>query len=220
MLDWLLNLLLPLYCARCGRAGSPLCKECMAESLREIESCCMVCGNYCIGWGCPECGADDKFAFGFYDQPIGELAVRLKLESARHLARPLAKLLADGLPEVEGGHVAIVPVPTAHSRVRERGLDHTRLVAMELGRIRDWEVSGYLKRQNDDLQRGKSKVERIKQSKNAFATGASAASIMMPDTIILYDDISTTGATLEECARLLRENGAKNVKQVVLAKTR
>ena len=208
-----------------------LCEDCAAATLREIENCCIVCGNYQEGWRCPECegylrGAglrlreNDKFAFGFYDQPVGMLAARLKLKSARHLARPLAKLLAASLPKIEGEEVVIVPVPTARSRVRERGLDHTWLVARELARIMGWEVSGYLKRQNDDLQRGKTKSERKKQSKNMFVTGVGAEGIMIADTVILYDDITTTGATLAECTKLLKENGAKNVKSVVLAKTR
>jgi ComF family protein len=104
--------------------------------------------------------------------------------------------------------------------VRERGLDHTKLVAGELARITGWRESCMLVRQNDGLQRGKSKTERKKQAKNMFTTGVEAAKITHFDTVVLYDDITTTGATLAECARLLRENGAKNVRCIVLAKTR
>ena len=197
----------------------------MAKTLREIENCCVVCGNYQAGWRCPECGADDTFAFGFLAQPIGELAARLKLKSARHLARPLARLLAEAMPEIGaggrggGGRIAIVPVPTAKSRARERGLDHTRLVAQELARITGGRMCIYLERKNDDLQRGKSKAERKKQSEKMFVAGVGIANVVSFETVILYDDITTTGATLDECTRILREAGAKNVRRVVLAKT-
>jgi ComF family protein len=196
-----------------------------------------------VGKGCEAEGlAGRTFAFGFFDQVAGQLAGRLKIRSARHLARPLAALLVGGmaksgvLDDLQGKRVAIVPVPTAKSRKRERGIDHTRLVAKELARIMGWGLCEVLERKNEGMQRGRTKAERLKQAKGLFALKSgkkwafdtvksehdtvNAAGDTVFDTVILYDDITTTGATLAECVKALEKSGVKDVRCVVLAKTR
>jgi ComF family protein len=161
------------------------------------------------------------------------MAAQLKLKSAQHLAQPLARLLAASMLELDAwalGRVAVVPVPTAKPHARERGLDHTKLVAKELARIMGWRYLEILRRRNEAEQRGESKRVRRAQAKSAYAVAAGYAvggeksasgnGLDEFDTIILYDDITTTGATLEECVKILRAAGARNVNCVVLAKTR
>jgi ComF family protein len=161
------------------------------------------------------------------------MATQLKLKSAQHLAQPLARLLAASMLELDAGilgRVAVVPVPTAKSHASARGLDHTKLVAKELARIMGWKYLEILQRQSEAKQRGRSKKVRQEQARSAYAVAAGYApggemaasgnGLDEFDTVILYDDITTTGATLEECVRILQATGVRNVKCAVLAKTR
>ena len=188
----------------------------------------MECGNYNEGWRCSECGEleAESFTFGFYDQPIGKMATELKMKGARHLVGPLARLLAEALPDVEG-RVVVVPVPTIKRHRKERSVAHAELVGRELARARGWEYAEVVGRVRDVVQTGKSGKVRREQVVGAFKVelpllyqyiteGAKSQEAMF----ILLDDITTTGATLGECEKVLREAGVERVRRVVLAKTR
>jgi len=187
----------------------------------EVENCCVKCGNYQEGWRCIDCGADGSFVFGFYDQLIGMMVISLKQKSARHLARVAAELMAGVLPEVGGGRVAVVPVPTIAKHRQERGLAHAEMVAKELARIKGWKYVEALRRVGDSVQTGKSREVRGKQAARAYRFEERWVDrISEFDEVIIYDDITTTGVTLDECAKLLRQAGARRVRRVVAARAR
>jgi ComF family protein len=111
---------------------------------------------------------------------------------------------------------AIVPVPLYPARARERGFNQAELVARELARWLGRPVeSGWLARIKDTLsQTGLTPVQRVENVRGAFEARAK----LDRQRILLLDDVCTTGATLNACARALRRGGAASVQAVTVAR--
>jgi len=110
-----------------------------------------------------------------------------------------------------------MPIPTASSRrIRQRGFDHTKLLAQQLGQILKLDVRTSLRRIGQSQQVGTKSAQRIKQAEGMFQVAGSVTD----QKIILVDDVTTTGATLEEAARVLKRAGAKQVGAVVFAQAK
>lgn len=110
-----------------------------------------------------------------------------------------------------------MPVPLHRVRRRERGFNQSRLLARDLGRLREMKVldGALVKVRNAPAQAGLRAAERERNAVGAYA-------VRRPDkvrgkVIVLVDDVTTTGATLRECARVLVEAGAKEVRAITLA---
>lgn len=118
------------------------------------------------------------------------------------------------LPAISG-KVLIVPVPTITNHVRQRGYDHAYLLAKRYARLHGRACERLLRRSGQIQQTGKSRNERLRQLKGVFALRKP----LVKDThIVLVDDVMTTGATLEQCAQVLRKGGAASVRAVVFAR--
>jgi predicted amidophosphoribosyltransferase len=102
----------------------------------------------------------------------------------------------------------VVPVPTISPHIRERGYDHTLLIARHVARRRKLRLTPLLARQTNTMQRGASKSVRQKQAAQAFMLNGLVDPTL---TYLLLDDIVTTGATLDAAAKMLKAAGAKHV---------
>jgi ComF family protein len=111
----------------------------------------------------------------------------------------------------------VVPVPTAPVRVRQRGFDHTALLAKEFARCRSLPYSVPLRRVGKTRQVGTNRKLRQEQLKNAYTLTNIEA--IKNKKVLVIDDVTTTGATLSEVARVLRRNGAKLVDGLVFVQT-
>ena len=138
-----------------------------------------------------------------------------KFERAKGAHRPLAELFAQRLPYLPPDTV-IVPVPTVHSHIRQRGYDHTHLIARVLAKNLGLEYHQVLARQTNAKQRGASRSERIKQAKRAFILSDEISSTA---TYLIVDDVVTTGSTLKYASKLLKDAGARDVWVAALAKS-
>ncbi|MES2876061.1 MAG: hypothetical protein V4678_01170 [Patescibacteria group bacterium] len=137
-----------------------------------------------------------------------------KFERVVDMAMAAASLLDEVLPSLPPD-TTIVPVPTVASHIRQRGYDHTLLIARALGKKREIPVELLLSHIGSSVQRGKSKKERFQQAEQAYECRSSAS----PDaTYLLIDDVVTTNATLRSCAAELRRAGAQSVWVAVLAR--
>ena len=131
----------------------------------------------------------------------------LKFDHVKAAADTLAELLDNRLPILPPDTV-IVPVPTVASHIRQRGYDHTLLIAKSFAKRRSLPLKQSLVRSNRSVQRGKSKKERLEQARTAFSCPAK-----LDDTpaYLLIDDVVTTNATLRYAAEVLMAAGAKTV---------
>lgn len=145
-----------------------------------------------------------------------ELIHAFKFERTQAAAPIVASYMHELLPYLED--IAIVPVPTASSRVRLRGYDHTKLIAKELAMLMNLPYLPALSRLGQTRQVGAKRQQRVEQLENSFRVNDSIG--INKARILLVDDVSTTGATLGEAARTLKRAGTKQINAVVFAQTR
>ena len=157
-------------------------------------------------------------SFGAYDAELRALIVLLKYNGVRSLAVPLASWLAlaaqqcPALLEVD----ALVPVPLYPARQRARGFNQAELLARQLSRWTKRPMeTGWLARIKDTpSQTGLTPAQRVENVRGAFA----AATKLDTARILLLDDVCTTGATLNACARALKQAGAERVNTLTVAR--
>jgi len=219
ILEHLLAIIAPLECAVCRRQGEALCGACAHDVLTELPSRCFRCFKRTADYRtCSNCR---RFApirhvwiSSEYNEEIARMIKHYKFERQRALARPLARLLADSLP-YHKRPLVIVPIPTATSRVRQRGYDHTWLLGQALAERLGWPLQTHLRRIGQSRQVGTTRANRFAQLGGAFH--AVRGGLLAEQGVLLVDDVVTTGATLSEAARTLKAAGAGFVSAVALA---
>ncbi|HTB48574.1 MAG TPA: phosphoribosyltransferase family protein [Verrucomicrobiae bacterium] len=149
-----------------------------------------------------------------YEGAAKDLIWQLKLAGAQAAARTMATRLAP-LVVSAPTDVLLIPVPTATSRVRQRGYDQAKLLARELARQTKLLYGDYLARHGQAHQHATSRQERLTQLIHAFRV--KRPSLTRGAHIMLVDDVITTGATLEAAATTLRAAGAHRVEAIVFA---
>lgn len=229
----LFDFLFPYYCLSCGIEGGILCGCCEAR-IKVFPPVCVACGRFSYGGSsdiagrtCVSCRKKCRI-YGFfapfsYGEPlVKELIHTLKYGRVRVIAQFLGARIAEYIlkehPEALFKNALIVPVPLHPGRERVRGFNQAFLIAEELGKKLGLSVSSLT---ISRVRKTKPQVElsgylRNKNMENAFAVRD--VGIIRGRTIFLVDDVKTTGATLREAARVLREAGAKRIIAVTAAR--
>lgn len=136
-----------------------------------------------------------------------------KFDSSRSASLALVALL-DGIIPVLPEDVVIVGIPSAPKTVRARGFSHMDRVVRGFAKRRGLQTARPLARSSQVTLHFLPKSERIRLGPSLFRLSGGA----VPETILLLDDIVTTGTTLRSAVKLLREAGAKKVHVAVLAR--
>ncbi len=186
----------------------------------------MKCGKEMIGEDeeyCFDCARSEKsFERGFpllhYMSPVRESIARMKYEARQEYAefygKELARVFGAELRKISGA--VLIPVPVAAARMRKRGYNQAELLAESLGKETGIPVdTRTLIRCIDTLPQKKlGNEDRIKNLLKAFTV---KEGVKAPHTVILVDDIYTTGSTIEACTRVLKEAGAQKVYYTAVA---
>jgi predicted amidophosphoribosyltransferase len=214
-----LELLLPERCAVCSEPGPPLCDRCRGALVRLHEPVCERCGSP-GPWPvrrCAECSGR-RLAFAkaraaiAYDARARAFVREWKERGRRKLARHAAELVAEAVPRPACAALAFVPGDP--KRARLRGDVPPKALARELGKRWDLPVVDVLRRERElPPQRGLTLAERRRN-----ARGAVGATHEAPRSVVLVDDVYTSGATANGCASALRRAGARRVEVVTLAR--
>jgi ComF family protein len=230
--DALLTIVLSPDCAACGAllehpTRGPVCASCW-QSIRPLTPpLCDRCGDPLPAWRgislslvrCPRCRrtprhVDRARAIGDYEGALRAVVHALKYEGRRSLARPLAELMRARGADVLDGSACVIPVPLHPSRRRQRGFNQ----AADLARHLDLPIVDALKRiRATPTQTGLPASQRHRNMKHAFGTTRHAAALAGA-VVVIVDDVSTTGATLEACARVLKESGVREVRALTAAR--
>lgn len=216
----LLDLLLPRRCAACGRLGLLLCERCRAALPRLHGPACARCGAP-TAWPvtrCLECSGR-RLAFASaraavaYEGPVRPLVSAWKERGQRALAHEAAAVIAN---TVEGPSAAALTfVPRDGDRSVKRGYHPAEQLARELSRCWDLPLIGPLGRTRaPKRQRGLSLAERRRNVAGSFTANG-----RVPGSIVLVDDVYTTGSTASAAASALRRAGARRVEVVTFART-
>lgn len=217
ILDQFLSLLAPHECLGCAVEGTLICNNCSLE-LDVIPKRCYRCRKLSPNsLTCAKCRKQSRLkqvsVATIYDGLAKQLVWKLKFSGAQAVAKSIAIIMNQQI-EISD-ELLIVPVPTATSRVRQRGYDQASLIARELSMLSGLKYAKCLARVNQAHQVGSSRTQRIKQLSNAFRVTKPAT--IKDAHILLIDDVITTGATLESAAKTLRFHGAKRVDALVFA---
>ena len=197
-----------------------LCSNCYHKTFSELESRCYKCNKITSqNRVCTSCASSSRIRRAWWLAPYGGVAKDLirqtKFSRKRGYARKLGEYLADSLPYLPENTI-VVSAPTASARVRRRGFDHAQLIAQSFANQRHLAYKNILIRRSQDDQIGKRRLERIKQMQNSISIKNSAD--IKGKTILLIDDVITTGATVEAAATILRSQGASHVDVAVISR--
>ena len=152
-------------------------------------------------------------AIGSYDGSLRAILHAFKYDGCRSLSRGLGSHLAAASADILSVADIVVPVPLHHRKQRARGFNQARELAEELG----MPVFDVLKRtRSTPSQTGLAASERRENMGRAFALRRNVDVAGL--RVVLVDDVSTTGATLEACAEVLRAGGASDVSAVTAAR--
>jgi ComF family protein len=233
LLDGALDLVFGSLCFLCREAARPggggLCESCSAAMAPIAGELCRVCGApYDIGeeGACPGCRVeprafDSARAYTEYTGLARDAVLAFKYGGKPGLSRGIANLIADWAAAVvheEGGDV-LVPVPLHGARLKERGYNQAALLAARLagplGLPVDYATLRRLRptARQSDLER----ADRFLNVKDAF--GFSGTRPFEKRSVVLVDDVLTTGATASECAKAIKRGGAKRVLVLTFART-
>jgi predicted amidophosphoribosyltransferase len=220
----LLAVLVPPACVACRAplrdADAVLCVACRRALPWLPDERCARCGlpSPCApaGAACPARGAAFRVAWAplAYDGPARALVAALKFRGALRVADLMAAQLAASAPPALLDGATLVPVPLHPARRRARGFDQAARIAAALARRRDLPFAACLERSGAATrQLGAGRGERL-----AVGRLAITASGAVPDRVVLVDDVHTTGATFDACARALQAAGAQHVTALAYAR--
>jgi competence protein ComFC len=212
-----LHFLWPQRCAACSKlikADTYLCEGCSFKLSYIIAPVCKFCG---VGKDRCKCKKHKheytKNIAPFYYEDSGErvlanLKFRNMTANAKFVAEEIARLIETEYSEEHFELIACVPLSAA--RLRERGYNQSDLIAKELSKIigTPYNAKAIVKVQNNKSQH---KLSGIARAGNVFGVYEARAEIVKNKTVLLVDDILTTGATIGECAKMLRLAGAEEV---------
>jgi predicted amidophosphoribosyltransferase len=195
--------IVPALCAACGRSCRPEAVVCTRCGRR------LAAAEPLLGKGPP--GLDRAWSSAPHEGVARSLVAALKF---RRLL-PVADLMADRIQWLAPAHMlsgAIVPVPPAPPRLRRRGFDPAGELAAALAERLDAPLEPCLARRGGQRQVGRRRAERLGHPPQIRARGP------VPRSVLLIDDVLTTGATLTSCAEALRSSGASRVVAVTFAR--
>lgn len=227
---FLLDLLFPIECLGCREPQTYLCRRCLATIPLEDSFCCPVCARPSFeGRVCARCRRatplDGLISASFYDDPLLRRALFCcKYQFVKDLALPLALLLLKRLKQhpfsvLRLGDPVLVGVPLLLRRERWRGFNQALEIARVLAAHLLLPLAGgalVRVRSAPPQARVEEREERFLNVRGVFAIQRSEA--ISGRAILLVDDVATTLATLSECARVLREAGARQVWGLVVAR--
>jgi predicted amidophosphoribosyltransferase len=217
----MLELLLPPACLACRaatRRGERLCRACRGALPWLPPDRCRRCGlpSPC-GAPCPADRAafDRAWAPLAYDGTARALVHALKLQGMTAAAQLMAAQIAATAPSELLDAGALVPVPGNPRRRRSRGFDPAEAIARALRRRTGLPLRALLRATGaGSAQAGAGRRERLRRGGVAVEVRGRA-----PERAVLVDDVHTTGATLDACARALRAAGSRSVVAVIYART-
>ncbi len=228
--QFILDLFYPPRCVSCKTTNSWLCENCLDQIPLIRQPICERCGTpkpvSPPSSICEQCKNNPlsfidgiRAAAYFENNPIRPAIHFLKYRNHKAAASILGQVLADTYRRYNLSAEVIVPVPLHPSRLRERGYNQSDLLAKQLAELLDLPVSATtLQRTRKTASQMELKAdERHQNVANAFVCRSGE---LLDQSVLLIDDVCTTGATLDACACALKEKGVACVWGITLAKAR
>ncbi|MCL1911704.1 MAG: ComF family protein [Leptospirales bacterium] len=215
ILNALLDIVSPGWCASCGRPVAReerhLCKECFSK-IEYVKDACPVCSGI-IDPNTGECGIcskrhiyfDKNISIAEYDGVIKSLIADYKFGSKKRCASLLADICFERAEDLLEKTDCVTAVPSSRRKKLKRGFNQSELIAKELARMAGRPYKDILKeKQSGHKQKTLGFSDRFFNVLDRYELKSRASS---PCAVLIVDDVFTTGATLNECSRTLKDAG-------------
>ena len=213
MLKLVLDLLYPPVCGICGKIDQKeLCPKC-AIKLRNLEKARL--------YAYPHTHFEKHFYLFPYEGIIREKLIQYKFQGKSYLSTFFAKILQnhEKMSRLLEKYDIIIPVPMYSKKEKLRGYNQTALIAKEIAKAYQnliYDGKSLQKIKDTKMQSSLNKKQRKNNIKNAY--NVINQQKIKNKKIVLLDDIYTTGATANECSKMLKQAGAKEILVVTIAK--
>ena len=208
----ILNLIYPPVCGFCGQiCNEHLCKKCEIKIKKyQINSIKKIKDKY----------FDELLCLFKYEDIIRETIIKYKFQNKPYLYKTFSKIILKNkkIYSFLKKYDIIIPVPISKKRKSERGYNQSALIAKEITKNTSlkYEKNNLIKIKNTVEQSKLNKKQRQINVKNVYTIENKET--LLNKNILLLDDICTTGNTVNECARILKQAGIKNVGVLTIAK--
>lgn len=219
VLEKIVAIFAPHVCVVCGAEDNIACEMCLPQVFAAPQSACVLCAKPTVDWQvCQTCAKISSLSMlwpaTLHEGKAADILRRFKFERVQAAYQPLAQALDNALPYINP-EVVVVPLPTAPSRVRQRGYDQTLLIAKAFAARRGLTLATPLLRRHNLRQVGADRAARFAQASTAYEI--IDPTLVQNQGVLLIDDICTTGASLNAAAKVLRAAGAQEVAAAVVA---
>ena len=228
----LLDLIFPKYCVNCRKSGSYICTNCFSFISFDVLMICLFCNRPTIdGLTHPRCQGkyiiDGAFSALVYKGIVKKLVYNFKYKPyLSDLKSSLVELFYEAIIQNEmfirtieqcnNETIVLVPIPLHKSRLRNRGYNHAKILALGLCEKLDLQMTEILERTRaTKSQFGLNLKQRKENISGSFVI---RPNMPIPKCVFLVDDILTTGSTLLEATRILKKQGARKVWGLTLAR--
>lgn len=212
--DTVLNIIFPPKCTLCGKIGTYICNEC-EKIIKEYEIN-LIKKEY-INTEKNRKIEVNKFYIFKYEDIIRELLIKYKFNDQSYLAEAFSKIMSknEKICRFLKNYDIIIPVPLSKKRKQERGYNQTELIIQKLGNGAKIETNSLIKVKNIKPQSGKKLKDRARDIKGVY--NLQNIDKIKGKKILLFDDIYTTGSTINECIKELSKV-TQNIGVLVVAK--
>ncbi len=207
----ILGFLFPQKCLNCGAFGDVICDGCRQKLLLDSKHYCHVCKEEIpielLKHKNCESFLDGVIVCYKYNKLVEKLIAEIKYKQYHSLVKDLAQLMekSRSLRKLSFRNCIFTDVPLHRKRLWTRGFNQSKLISKNLSMKYKRPFTPLLKRvRNTKTQVGMKRVERIKNLDDAFGLTAGVRLDQSIETIILVDDVMTTGTTLEKCAEVMK----------------
>ncbi len=223
----ILDILFPPICLHCRKtltANQYLCETCHNSIQLNTSLFCPVC-RLRLAENKKICGHTNYLlgaAGNYHDPVLRDLIHYFKYESFENLSPILGEIIINYLKLLNFKllNFIIIPIPLHRVKERQRGFNQSKLLAKNIAGHFNLELIDALKRirKTKPQAQFKKAEKRAENIKNCFAIKESAIKSIKNKNILLIDDVFTTGTTINEAVRVLKQNSAKRIIALVAAK--
>lgn len=218
ILTQIINLIYPPVCGFCSQINNTfLCQQCDNKFMQIKTATFDNYQNAPVFF-------DEHFYLFKYKKDIRQNIIKYKFDEKSYLYKSFSELFIRDEQFTNRfieNYDIIIPVPIHKNRLKSRGYNQSELIAKDIAKRcgKDYCKDVLIKKNNIVAQSSlDDKLDRIRNIKNAFVCGKNAE-LVKGKKVAIFDDVFTTGATVNECAKVLKENGASFVGVFTIAKS-